>query len=98
MRGDVAHAHVAVSQQHHRAVARTGEVGEQFGVAAIVVAGEVQRFLADRRRADGVGDAVEREAHCGRDRVISDAPALGRRLAGRDGDTSGVDVEETDRG
>ena len=95
--GDVAHAHGAVNQQHH-AVARPSEIGEQFRVTAIVMASEVERFLADRPRADGVSDAVEREAYGGRDRVIGYAPALRRRLAGRDGNTGRVDVEETDRG
>ena len=58
--GDVADPHIAVNQQHH-AVARMGEIGEQFRVAAIVVAREVERFLADRPCADGVSYAVERK-------------------------------------
>ena len=75
-----------------------GEVGEQFRVAAIVVAREVERFLADRPRANGAGDAVERQAHGGRDRVIRYATALRRRLAGGHGNAGCVDVEESDRG
>ena len=95
--GDVAHAHIAVDQQHH-AIARPSEIGEQLRVTAIVMAGEVQRFLADWPGANGVSDAVEREAYGGRDRVIRYASAFRRRLAGRDGNTGCVDVDETDRG
>ena len=97
MGGDVAHAHIAVNQQHH-AVARLGEVGKQLGMATIMVAREVESFLADWPRANGASDAVERQAHRSRDRVIRDATALRRRLAGRDGNTGSVNVEETDRG
>jgi hypothetical protein len=67
-------------------------------VAAIVVARKVKRFLADWPRANGVGYAVERKAYGGRDRVIGNSTALRRRLAGGEVNSSGVDVDEADRG
>ncbi len=97
MGGDMAHAHIAVNEQHH-AVARAREIGKQLRVAAIMMAREVERFLADWPGADGVGDALERKAYGGRDRVIGNPAALRSRLAGRHMDAGGVDVDETDRG
>ena len=89
----MAHAHIAVNEQHH-AVARACEIGEQFRVAAIVVAREIERFLADWPGADGVDCAVERKAHGGRDRVVSNPAALRRRLAGPNAGAGGVNVNE----
>ena len=62
MGGDVAHAHVAVRQQHHRA-ARMGQRRQHFGVAGEVVPGQVQRLLVQRRGDDGIDPPRQRQFH-----------------------------------
>ena len=57
---DVAHAHVAVRQQHHRP-RRWVSVASSSVWPAIVVAGQVQRRLVQRRGDDGVDPSVERQ-------------------------------------
>jgi hypothetical protein len=42
-------------REHHRDFRRPGEMGEQFGMPGIAVPGGVQRLLAERGGADGVG-------------------------------------------
>ena len=56
--------------EHHRVAAGAGALGEQLGVAGIVVAGELPAFLGDRRGDDRVDqlllrrvDRVEAEPH-----------------------------------
>ena len=54
---DVADAHVAVGEHHHR-TAHAGELRQHLGVARIVIAGLVERLLVERRgddRADPAG-------------------------------------------
>ena len=53
---DMGDPEVLVREQH-AGVAASGEVGEHVGVAGIGVAGEVDRFLGDRR-GDDRGDAA----------------------------------------
>ena len=82
MRGDVAHPHVAVRQQHHR-TARLGQRRQHVGVAGIVVAGEVQRLLVQRCGDDGIDPSRQRQFHRARHREIGEAPCLRRDLADR---------------
>src|SRR5471032_1132579 len=51
--GDVDHAQLW-RHQHHRHFIDIGQVREHFGVAGVFVATGVQRFLVERRGADGV--------------------------------------------
>jgi hypothetical protein len=49
--------------QHHGHLRRAGERGQQLGVAGVLVAGSVQRLLAEWRRADGTRRARLDDAH-----------------------------------
>ena len=60
MRGDVDDPQVG-RRQHHRDFRCAGQRGQQFGVAGIAMAGGVQRFLVQRRGADGVDVAGIRQ-------------------------------------
>lgn len=51
MRGDMVDAHIAVRQHHHRAF-NAGELGQHLGMAGVVIAGVVQRFLVQGRGHD----------------------------------------------
>ena len=61
--------------EHHGVVVDAADVGQQFGVAGILVPGAVQRFLVQRGGGDGVHLAVQSQA------VAADHGIVGR-LAG----------------
>ncbi len=62
VRGHVDHAQFR-RHQHHGDFGRTGQRRQQFGVARILVARGMQRFLAERRGADGLRLARLNDAH-----------------------------------
>ena len=83
MGGDVADAHVAVREHHHRP-AHAGEIGQHLGMAGIVVAGLVERLLVERRGDDGADPAGLGEAHALLDGQVGEASAIGGEHARMD--------------
>ena len=51
------------AHDHHPDLLAPREIGEQFGMAGIVIAREVDRFLIDRACHQGIDDASLREVH-----------------------------------
>jgi len=89
----------ARGEQQHRHLLGAGQLGEQFGVPRVAVAGGVQRLLVERRGADRVDAVGERElggdAHVLEGRFAGHRRDLSPRQVG--GHTADVDDLEVDR-
>ena len=96
VRGDVDHAQRR-GGEHHRVVGGAGQLGEQLRVARVAVAREVQRLLVERRRADRVDLAREREGDRALDRPVRALAGVRRQLAERQPWVDQAEVEAGDR-
>jgi len=79
------------SGEHHGDAGRVGVVGEDFGVAGEVVAGEVEGFFVERGGDDGIDAAGHREFDGGAD-------GLEGGVAGGGGDLAELEVFEVEVG
>jgi len=67
--------------EHHRDMARAGEVRQEIGVAAPLEARQPERFLVDRRGRDRLHHALLRIGDRAHDDVVRRAPGGGAQLA-----------------
>ena len=95
MSGHVADAEIAVRQHHHRTGA-VGEMGQQFCVSGKLMAGEVKRFLAERRGDDRIGAAAALRLDCRGDGAISEVAGLRRPLSESGHGRAVIDVDQLD--
>lgn len=96
MRGHMNHAQLR-RHQHHRYFVDARQMREHFGVAGILVAAGVQRFLVERRRADGVDLPGFRQLHRARDELIGRIARDGRQAAEGQVGRNQVEIDAVDR-
>jgi hypothetical protein len=83
-------------RQHHRHLVGAGQLGQEFGVAGILVAGGVQGLLVQRRGADGVDLASDGQLGCSFDETVGAHAGCGRQLAERQVRRDAVQVQAVD--
>ncbi|MNO67013.1 hypothetical protein D3C76_578140 [compost metagenome] len=95
VRRDVNHPQLR-RYQHHRDLVHVGQVGEQLGVAGVLVATGVQGFLVQRRGADRIYLPGLGQLHRTGDETVGSVPGDGRQHAERQVCRNHIKVDAVD--